>query len=57
MLTMLFEINKEYPEAQHATYLNFPTQRVWNHTSKTWTVRQKGYLIGQLPLAHSNYGE
>jgi len=54
---MLFEINKEYPEAQHATYLNFPTQRVWNHTSKTWTVRQKGYLIGQLPLAHSNYGE
>ena len=38
-------------------YLNFPAQWVWNHSSKSWTVRQKGYSIGRLPFAHPNCGE
>jgi len=41
MLTMWFEENKEYPEARRTTYLNVPTQWVWNYL-----VRQKDSSIG-----------
>jgi len=57
MLTMWFEANKKYPQARETTYLNFPTQWVWNHSSRSWTVRQKGSSIGRLPLVQSNCGE
>jgi len=54
MLTMSFVANKAYPEARQSTYLNFPEKWVWNHSSRRWTIRQKGSLIGRLPFAHAN---
>jgi len=38
MLTMCFEANKAYPEAQQSTYLDFPRLWAWSHSSKRWTV-------------------
>ena len=46
MLTMWFEVNKAYPEARRSTYLDFPRQWVWNHSSERWTIHQKGLSIG-----------
>ena len=54
---MWFEANKAYPEARQSTYLDFPRLWVWNHSSKRWTIRQKGLSIGRLPFAHPNCGE
>jgi len=58
MLTMGFEANKKYPQARHTTYLNSPPpQCVWNHSSRSWTVCQKGSSIDRLSFAHPNCGE
>ena len=57
ILTMLFETNKAYLEAQQSMYLEFPRLWVWNDLSKRWMIRQKYSSIGRLPFAHTNYGE
>ena len=57
MLTMWFEANKKYPQARQTTYLNFPTYWVWNYSSRSWIVSEKGSSIGQLSFAHPNCGE
>jgi len=57
MLTMWFEANRAYPEARQSMYLDFPRLQVWNHSTKRWTIRQRGSSIGRLPFAHSNCGE
>jgi len=51
---MWFEANKTYAEARQSTYLNFPKKWVWNHSSRRWTIHQKGSLIGRLPFLHAN---
>jgi len=57
ILTMWFEANEKYLQARQTTYLNFPMQWVWNHSSRSWTVRQKGSSIGRLLFGHPSYGE
>jgi hypothetical protein len=36
MLTEWFEINKNYQEARHLTYCEFPQYWRWDESNKTW---------------------
>ena len=58
-LTEWFRYNELYTDGRHLTYLDFPSEYVWNKDSKTWTRRQKKsrYAIGRLAYVHPAAGE
>ncbi|XP_021729317.1 uncharacterized protein LOC110696333 [Chenopodium quinoa] len=57
MLTMWFQANKDFPEANQYTYQNFPMGFTWNRSTKRWAQRQERPCIGRLPFVHPNSGE
>ncbi|PIA50768.1 hypothetical protein AQUCO_01200187v1 [Aquilegia coerulea] len=56
MFTEWFEINKHHEDARRLTYVDFPTEWVWNKNEKVWTRRKSKRRIGRLYNAHPNSG-
>ncbi|PIA56622.1 hypothetical protein AQUCO_00700758v1 [Aquilegia coerulea] len=57
MFTEWFEINKHHEDARRLTYVDFPTEWVWNKNEKVWTRRKSKRRIGRLYNAHPNSGQ
>ncbi|CAG8702870.1 8893_t:CDS:2, partial [Cetraspora pellucida] len=57
MLTEYFEMNKVDPSACNFTYREFPRYYVWNNTTKKWTKRCQGQVIGRIYTVNPNEGE
>lgn len=57
MLTEWFVANQKYEHARNLTFVDFPTNFVWNRQNKEWTPRTKGFSIGRLYYAQPTSGE
>ncbi|XP_073359941.1 uncharacterized protein [Aegilops tauschii subsp. strangulata] len=61
MLTEWFVANQEYTSAKSLTYLDFPSQWIWNKSEKVWTKRKLprklGNKIGRIYHVHPSTGE
>lgn len=61
MLTEWFVANQRHPSARSLTYLEFPSQWIWNNSDKVWTRRQRskklGSKIGHIYHVHPGTGE
>ncbi len=57
MLTEWFKTNQESEVARSFTFDQFPQQWVWNRKLKRWTMRKRGFAIGQMYYAHPTSGE
>ena len=61
MLTEWFVANEVNEEARRLTYLDFPSEWVWNGTTKVWTRRKRGAKldskIGRIYHVHPGTGE
>ncbi|KAL4306182.1 hypothetical protein AHAS_Ahas16G0152700 [Arachis hypogaea] len=49
--------NRRYVEARALTYVEFPSKFIYDHDSREWKPRQRGFLIGRLSFAHPSVGE
>ena len=56
-----FEANKRDDAigqlARTLTYIEFPTQFVWNKKDRVWTLRSRGKMIGRMYFVHPTEGE
>lgn len=57
MFLAWFEANKKYPQARKLTYVEFPTEFVWNASKRQWTPRQKRISIGRIFYVPPGSGE
>ena len=56
-LTEYFAANQRHAEAAQITYQEFPQKFTWNKSSKTWSLRQRGFAIGRMYFAAPSSGE
>ncbi|KAJ0870613.1 hypothetical protein HanRHA438_Chr11g0502461 [Helianthus annuus] len=57
MFLKWMEANATYPEAQHLTYVEFPTKFVWKLERKSWERRERGFSIGRIHVVSPALGE
>jgi hypothetical protein len=61
MLTEWFVTNQENEDARHLSYLNFPSEYVWDNSDKMWYRRRRnqklGCRIGRIYHVHPATGE
>lgn len=50
MLTEWFATNRKHVSARSLTYLDFPSEWVWNKSSKVWTKRKVNKKISKTSL-------
>ncbi|XP_074364762.1 uncharacterized protein LOC141705743 [Apium graveolens] len=52
-----FIANKELPQSQNFTYVDFSSNFTWVPSSRKWKLRQRGDVVGRLTEVHAISGE